>query len=50
MEKILRKKRNLVSLDVHSDIIKPLKFLISYVNIIILEAWKVVRLFCILNV
>ena len=36
MEKILRKWRNMVSLDVYSDIFKPLKFLISYVNIIIL--------------
>ena len=40
----------MVSLDVYSDKIKPLKFLISYINIIILQAWKVVRSFCILNV
>ena len=36
MENILRKWRNMVSLDVYSDIIKPLKFLIVIKNIIIL--------------
>ena len=36
MEKILGKWRNMVSWDVYSDIIMPLKFLISYVNIIVL--------------
>ena len=36
MEKIFRKWRNMVSLDVYSYIIMPLKFLISYINIIIL--------------
>ena len=35
MEKILRKSRNMVSLDVYSDIIEPLKFLISYITIMI---------------
>ena len=36
MEKILGKGRNIVSWDVYSDIIMPLKFFISYLNIIVL--------------
>ena len=36
MDKGLRKWRNMVSLDVYIDIIMPLKFLISYINIMIL--------------
>ena len=43
MEKKLGKWHIMVSLDVYSYIIIPLKFLISYINIIILQAWKVVR-------
>ena len=36
MDKVLRKWRIMVSLDVYIDIIMPLKFLISYINIMIL--------------
>ena len=35
LEKILRKQRNMVSLDVYSDIVMPLKFLIFYIKIIL---------------
>ena len=35
-EKILGKWRNMVSWDVYSDIIMPLKFLTSYINTLIL--------------
>ena len=36
MEKILGKWRSIMSWDVYSDIIMPLKFFISYINIIVL--------------
>ena len=42
LEKILRKYRNMVSLDVYSDIIMPLKFLISYINIVSVEGSSIV--------
>ena len=40
IEKILRKWRNMVNLDVYSDIIMPLKFTISYINIMICKRGK----------
>ena len=36
MDKVLRKWRDMLSLDVYIDIIMPLKYLISYINIMIL--------------
>ena len=36
IDKVLRRSRNMVSLDVYIVIIMPLKFLISYINIMIL--------------